>query len=226
MDDTAGALQIADAQGQTAEHVELKAAIPAPTFNRYEPDPVENVLTHFVSVWWSPGGRSNTQSWDSYKAATVLSYLFTMQGLTDWQVMQGLVNGERHYWVQYMGKIFDPCRKKFTAAEIAYTEVECSTGAAQAIPVVPVPMLYGNVNRDLPSETMDEGGHVVVQPGQVWQHVKNGCQYVVTGLTNDGNPLTDDNNPPIVDYVGRAGKAYGRYLSSWHGSFSYCGRLL
>ena len=60
---------------------------------------------------------------------------------------------------------------------------------------------------------------VTPAPGQVWRHKKSGNGYFVIGVANAGNPLDDDNNPPIVEYMGRSGIKHARYLTRWHGSF-------
>ena len=82
-----------------------------------------------------------------------------------------------------------------------------------------------NMECDFKQEALPtDGAAIRVASGQVWQH-KNGKRYFVLGISNEGNPLTDDNNPPIVDYMGGPGVKHSRYLSSWAGSFTYLGRL-
>lgn len=59
-----------------------------------------------------------------------------------------------------------------------------------------------------------------VKPGTVWVHHKGG-RYIVTGIFNEGNPVLDDNNPPIVSYLAVQGDGtpYARELSKWFKSF-------
>lgn len=57
--------------------------------------------------------------------------------------------------------------------------------------------------------------------GQIWQHVKNGKLYIISGLFNIENDLNDDNNPPIIGYMDGDGKKWARKLSDWYKSFIF-----
>lgn len=58
-------------------------------------------------------------------------------------------------------------------------------------------------------------------PGQVWGHKRKRSLYFVTDILNPDNPLDDDNNPPIVQYMDGAGNRWARELGKWHASFEY-----
>lgn len=80
----------------------------------------------------------------------------------------------------------------------------------------------GFVERLLPEQEreMEEFNPLLPRPGEVWKHVKSGKDYFVIGVDNNGNAFEDDNNPPMIRYMGGNGVNYARDVKNWYTSFS------